>query len=147
MVSSYLGERSDYTRTLPQPASRNPERTGVAGLGEMRFTDASGTRLSGWYAPAAESRRDSPGARHGRGSFPARSTSTTFARHLTNIRRVWRTSFAAACWTARREKFSLFQRFGVRLRGDVSRKEQTWSVAPSIQKANRSRLDSATLRG
>jgi dipeptidyl aminopeptidase/acylaminoacyl peptidase len=51
MVSSYLGERSDYTRTPPRPASRHPERTGVAGLREIRFSDASGTRLAGWYAP------------------------------------------------------------------------------------------------
>jgi dipeptidyl aminopeptidase/acylaminoacyl peptidase len=50
-VSNYLAERSDYTRTPPQPASRHPERTGIAGLREMRFTDASGTQLAGWYAP------------------------------------------------------------------------------------------------
>jgi len=52
MVSSYLGERADYIRTPPQPASQHPERTGIAGLRETRFTDASGTRLAGWYAPS-----------------------------------------------------------------------------------------------
>jgi len=51
MVSNYLAERSDYLRTPPQPISRHPERTGIAGLREIRFTDASGIQVAGWYTP------------------------------------------------------------------------------------------------
>jgi hypothetical protein len=72
MVSSYLGERSDYTRTPPQPASRYSERTGVAGLREMRFTDASGTRLAGWYAPPRNRAQHLDYVRHAPREYPSR---------------------------------------------------------------------------
>jgi dipeptidyl aminopeptidase/acylaminoacyl peptidase len=51
-VRAFWAERADYVRTAPQPMSKHPERTGIAGLAEISFADPSGHRLAGWYAPA-----------------------------------------------------------------------------------------------
>jgi len=50
LISNYRDERADYIRTPPQPVSQHPERTGIAGLHEVRFRDAGATELAGWYA-------------------------------------------------------------------------------------------------
>ena len=49
---SFWAERADYVRTAPKPISRYPERTGIPGLAEISFADASGHRMAGWYAPS-----------------------------------------------------------------------------------------------
>jgi dipeptidyl aminopeptidase/acylaminoacyl peptidase len=49
---SFRAERADYVRTAPSAISRHPERTGIPGLAEISFADASGHRLAGWYAPS-----------------------------------------------------------------------------------------------
>jgi dipeptidyl aminopeptidase/acylaminoacyl peptidase len=49
---SFRAERADYVRTPPTDLSRHPERTGIAGLSEVRFEDADGTLIAGWYVPS-----------------------------------------------------------------------------------------------
>jgi dipeptidyl aminopeptidase/acylaminoacyl peptidase len=49
---SFWEERADYVRTAPKAISRHPERTGISGLAEISFADASGHRMAGWYAPS-----------------------------------------------------------------------------------------------
>jgi dipeptidyl aminopeptidase/acylaminoacyl peptidase len=49
---SFWAERADYVRTAPAAISRHPERAGIPGLTEVRFADAHGHRMAGWYAPS-----------------------------------------------------------------------------------------------
>lgn len=51
-AKSFHEERADYIRTPPAFLSLHPERTGIAGLREVSFPSADGSRLAGWYAPS-----------------------------------------------------------------------------------------------
>ncbi|MEA3134260.1 MAG: uncharacterized protein QOG17_2106 [Gammaproteobacteria bacterium] len=51
-AKSFRDERADYVRTPPKTISLHPERTGIAGLGEISFPAAGKPRLAGWYAPS-----------------------------------------------------------------------------------------------
>ncbi len=51
-AKSFRDERADYIRTPPTFLSQHPERAGVAGLAEVSFPSADGSKIAGWYAPS-----------------------------------------------------------------------------------------------
>jgi len=51
-ISSYLGERSDFTRWPATDISRHPERSGISGLTEISFSAPGEPKVAAWYAPS-----------------------------------------------------------------------------------------------
>ncbi len=51
-ISSYLGERSDFTRWPAPDISRHPERTGISDLTEVTFSASGEAKIAAWYAPS-----------------------------------------------------------------------------------------------
>jgi len=51
-VTSYRGERSDFTRWPPSEILRHPERTGIDGLHEVNLDNPGIPRIAAWYVPS-----------------------------------------------------------------------------------------------